>query len=91
MFVEQVVWNSPQDLEGNTHLFLSLGYTLAEIEAILRNPRNEVQRLEGQDASDLMGITYGVSSSGERIGVIWVFECGNPVQIAPVGVVPWRE
>jgi hypothetical protein len=63
------------------------GYSCSEIEAILLNRRNRAELINDEDTIGPCGVTYGVTSTGERIGVIWEAECGNPLHIRPVKVI----
>ena len=87
MFVDQILWDQENDLNGNYAKITSSGYTLDDVEDILLNPRNVSSYLYG---SSLSGITSGITSSGKLISVIWEIECGNPLHIYPVMVYPYR-
>jgi hypothetical protein len=63
------------------------GHASSEIEAILLNRRNRAELIDDEDIDGPCGVTYGVTSSGEKIGVIWESYCGNPLHIRPVKVI----
>jgi hypothetical protein len=63
------------------------GYPCSEIEVIVRNRQNLVGLILDESVSGPCGVTYGVTSSGEQIGVIWEAECGNPLHVRPVKVI----
>lgn len=49
--------------------------------------RNRAELIDDEDVSGPCGVTYGMTSSGEKIGVIWEAECGNPLHRRPVKVI----
>jgi hypothetical protein len=80
MLPHLLVWD-----QENYSEITSAGYTMADVEDILLNPRNDSHYDEG---SSLSGITYGTTSSGKSIGVTWAIECGNPLHVYAVGIIP---
>ncbi len=63
------------------------GYASSVIEAILLNRGNPATLIDDEEIHGPCGVTYGQTPSGERIGVIWEAECGNPLHIRPVKVI----
>jgi hypothetical protein len=84
MFVHQIVWDRPEDPDGNYRDITSSGYTVEDVEEILMDHRNEASYEPG---TSLRGVTRGTTSTGKSLAVIWAVECGNPLHIYPVRVI----
>jgi uncharacterized DUF497 family protein len=62
-----VAWDMEDDLQGNVRHVAEHGITMEEVEEVLVNENNPVgeSRLSGRP------ITFGETSTGKRIAVVW--------------------
>ncbi len=79
MQVTLVVWD-----HANESAMLALGFSIQEIEDVLRNHANDTRLADEMDGSVPMCVTVGVAGTGRRIAVKCAFVCGNPVQVYPI-------
>jgi hypothetical protein len=79
MQVALLVWDDANEAE-----MLALGFSVQEIEDVMRNHANDTQLSDEMDGSLPLCVTVGVARTGRRIAVKCVFVCGNPVQVYPI-------
>ena len=75
-----VYWDAEDDPEGNYQHILEHGLTKEEVEEVVQNRNNE------QVPSDSTGrpATFGWTTTGRHIIVIWEHVCDDPLSIYPV-------
>ena len=75
-----IAWDMEDDLNGNVQHAAAHGITMEEAEEVLLNENNPV----GESRSSGRPITFGETSTGKRIAVIWEQALDNPLVIRPV-------
>lgn len=75
-----IAWDMDDDPDGNVHHVAQHGITVEEVEEVLLNEDNPV----GESRSSGRPITFGETSTGKRIAVIWEQALDNPLVIRPV-------
>jgi hypothetical protein len=75
-----VAWDMEDDPKGNVQHIAANGITMEEVEEVLLNENNPV----GESRSTGRPITFGETSTGKRIAVIWEQALDNPLVIRPV-------
>ncbi len=75
-----VAWDMGDDPQGNVRHIADHGLTMEEVEEVLLNEKNPV----GESRSSGRPITFGETSTGKRIAVIWEQALDNPLVIRPV-------
>jgi hypothetical protein len=75
-----VIWDLEDELEGNLQHILEHDITQAEVDEVLQNPRNET----GVSKSSGRQVTFGWTSTGRHIAVIWELVEDNPRSVYPV-------
>jgi hypothetical protein len=76
----QVIWDSDDDPEGNVAHIAEHGLTPSEVEDVLLNEDNDtiVSRTSGNP------ITFGYTSTGRHIAVVWEEANDDPRMIYPI-------
>ena len=74
----QLIWDEPDDEEGNVWAILGNGVSLEEVEDIFRD-RNSVTLPTRGGGEDLT--TIGLASTGRYIAVRWQMWIGEPRKI----------
>ena len=77
----QIIWDEDDDPDGNVaHILDGHDMTLDEVEEILRSPfaTTAASRSSGRP------ITYGTTSAGKSIAVVWEELCDDPRLIRPI-------
>jgi hypothetical protein len=67
MFDVTVLWDLPDDPDGNIRHIEENGLTVEEVEDVLLNPDND----EALSRSSGRPITFGWTSTGRHVAVIW--------------------
>src|SRR5437763_5479158 len=75
-----VAWDMEDDPNGNVQHITQNGVTMEEVEEVLLNERNPV----GESRSSGRPITFGDTTTGKRIAVIWEQSLADPLVIRPV-------
>jgi uncharacterized DUF497 family protein len=75
-----IAWDMEDDPQGNVRHVAEHGITMEEVEAVLLNEKNPV----GESRSSGRPITFGETSTGKRIAVVWEQASDNPLIIRPV-------
>ena len=75
-----VAWDTENDPKGNVQHIAEHGITMDEVEEVLLNEDNPV----GESRTSGRPITFGDTSTGKRIAVIWEQTLDNPLVIRPV-------
>jgi hypothetical protein len=75
-----VVWDFDDDPDGNVQHVGEHGITPEEVEEILLNPGNSA----GFSRSSGRPITFGYTSGGRYLAVVWEEVCDDPRMIYPV-------
>jgi hypothetical protein len=68
------------DPQGNVQHIAAHGITMEEVEEVLLNEDNP----GGESRTSGRPITFGETSTGKKIGVIWEQALDNPLVIRPV-------
>ena len=75
-----VAWDMEDDPQGNVRHVAEHGITMEEVEEDLLNENNPV----GESRSSGRPITFGETSTGKRIAVVWEQASDNPLVIRPM-------
>lgn len=70
-------WDEPDEPEGNVSHLARHGITPPEVERVVRDPRNSVER----SRSSTYPITFGRTRGGKFIAVVWSAVGTNPVRV----------
>jgi hypothetical protein len=75
-----IIWDLPDDPEGNVQHIASHDITIAEVEDVLldRESEDTLSRSSGRP------ITFGYTSSGRYLAVVWEHVDDNPLTIYPI-------
>ncbi len=74
-----VLWDLDDDPEGNIQHIAEHDLTKEEVEEVLRDPLNRT----GRSRRSGRPITFGWTSSGRHIAVVWEMVLDNPRTIYP--------
>jgi hypothetical protein len=75
-----IAWDLEDDLKGNVQHIAANGITMEEVEEVVLNEKNPV----GESRSSGRPITFGETSTGKKIAVVWEEALDNPLIIRPV-------
>lgn len=75
-----IAWDMEDDPKGNVQHIAANGITMDEVEEVLLNEDNPV----GESRSSGRPMTFGETSTGKRITVVWEQALDNPLVIRPV-------
>lgn len=75
-----VAWDAGDDEKGNVQHIAANGITVNEVEEVLLNEDNAV----GESRSSGRPLTFGETSTGRRIVVVWEQALDNPLVIRPI-------
>ncbi len=75
-----VIWDAVDDPEGNYRHVLEHGVTAEEVEEVLGDPKNPT----AVSASTGRPITFGWTSTGRHIAVLWEVVLEDPIAVYPV-------
>ena len=76
----QVIWNLDGELDGNVAHIAEHDITKEEVEQVVLDPSSRTQRSRKSG----LPITFGWTSTGRYIAVIWEEVCDDPRIINPV-------
>lgn len=80
MFEPIVIWDLEDDPDGNTAHIAEHGITQDEVEDVLGDPTNDTVLSE----SSSLPLTFGWTSTGRHIGVVWEPVGDDPRTVRPV-------
>lgn len=80
MLDAEVNWDLEDDPDGNVQHIAEHGVTVEEVEEILSDPDNSTE----VSASSARSITFGETSAGRYLAVVWETALDNPLTIYPV-------
>ncbi|HET6574137.1 MAG TPA: hypothetical protein VFG68_11075 [Fimbriiglobus sp.] len=81
MYEPIVIWDLEDDPDGNyVHIVVEHGITQDEVEEVVGNPRNPTVASDSSDRP----LTFGWTSTGRHLGVVWERVLDDPFTIKPV-------
>jgi uncharacterized DUF497 family protein len=81
MFEPIVIWDLEDDPEGNyIHIVIEHEVSIEEVEEVLQNPRNSTDRSHSSGRT----ITFGWTSTGRHILVVYEHVADDPKMVRPV-------
>ena len=75
-----IAWDMEDDPKGNVQHIAANGITMEEVEEVLLDENNPV----GESRSSGRPMTFGETSTGKKIAVVWEQALDNPLIIRPV-------
>ena len=75
-----VIWDLPDDPDGNVAHIAEHGITQDQVEEVLGDPANPTT----ESRSSGRPLTFGWTSAGEYIGVVWEHVLDEPWTVKPV-------
>ncbi len=75
-----IVWDLPDDPDGNVQHILDHGFTMDEVDEVLLNPNSTIT----ESRSSGRPITFGYTSTGRYIAVVWEHITDDPFTMRPV-------
>jgi uncharacterized DUF497 family protein len=76
----QVIWDLPDDPDGNVEHIAEHGLTQEEVEDVLFDARSETTTSKSSGEK----ITFGETSAGRYIAVVWEHVDDNPLTLRPI-------
>lgn len=76
----QIIWDLEDDEEGNVQHIAEHGITVEEVEEVLLD-RNSIRAVS---ASSGLPLTFGYTTTGRHLAVIWEEVTADPPAIRPV-------
>jgi hypothetical protein len=75
-----IIWDLPEDPDGNVQHIAAHHITVDEVEEVLldRDSEDTISRSSGRP------ITFGYTSSGRYLAVVWEHVDDNPLTIYPI-------
>jgi hypothetical protein len=75
-----IIWDLPEDPDGNVQHIAAHDITIDEVEEVLldRDSEDTISRSSGQP------ITFGYTSGGRYLAVVWEHADNNPLTIYPI-------
>ena len=83
-----ICWEPEDFVDGNTARILAQGYSVEDVEDVLLDLSNETVPFHDDEIGTLLAITRGMTRTGKTLRVLWAYECGNPLMISPIRVLP---
>lgn len=80
MLDAEVLWDLPDDPDGNVQHVAEHGVTIEEVEEVLSDPDNSTEVSASSDRS----ITFGETAAGRYLAVVWETALDDPLTIYPV-------
>jgi uncharacterized DUF497 family protein len=80
VFIDAIIWDLADDPEGNVAHIAENGLTIEDVEEVLLNSANPVDR----SRSSGRPMTFGYLSDGRRIAVVWELVDKLPLTVRPV-------
>ena len=80
MYIARIIWDMDDDPEGNVRHIAENDLTPEEVDSVLTNPKNptEESRSSGEP------ITFGWTSTGRHIAVVWEHVHDDPLTVRPI-------
>ena len=75
-----IAWDMEDDPNGNAQHIAEHGISRDEVEEVLLNENNPV----GESRSSGRPVTFGQTSTGRRIAVVWELALEDPLAIRPI-------
>ena len=75
-----IIWDLNNEPDGNVQHIAEHGVTFEEVEQVLRDPRSRVGRSRKSGRPQ----TFGWTTTGKFITVVWEEVCGDPRMIYPI-------
>lgn len=75
-----IIWNVESDPDGNVHHIAEHGVTMEEVEEVLCEPSN----LTVPSRSTGYPMTFGWTTSGKHLAVVWEHVADDPTTIYPI-------
>lgn len=75
-----IAWDMEDDPMGNVQHIATNGITMEEVEEVVLNENNPV----GESRSSGRPMTFGETSTGKQIAVVWEQALNDPLIIRPV-------
>jgi hypothetical protein len=67
VFIDAIIWDLPDDPDGNVAHIAENGLSIDDVEEVLLNPTNPVDRSRTSGRP----MTFGYLSDGRHIAVVW--------------------
>lgn len=83
----QIIWDLADDPEGNYQHILEHDVSPEEVEEVLSNPSNPT----ATSRSSGCPITFGWTSTGKYLAVVWELVEDDPPVVYPITAYPARE
>jgi hypothetical protein len=80
MFGAHVIWDLPDDPEGNVGHIAEHGISPGEVEEVLLDPDSDTTF----SRSSGMPITFGFTADGRYIAVVWEHVMDDPLTMRPI-------
>jgi Domain of unknown function (DUF4258) len=78
--VVSIIWDLDDDPQGNVQHILEHGLAKDEVEDVLRNPQNSTT----ESKSSGNPVTFGWTSTGRYIVVVWEHITDDPLTVYPI-------
>jgi hypothetical protein len=80
MYGAHVIWDLEDDPDGNVVHIADNGLTREEVEAVLLNPDGDIRTSRSSGEK----ITFGYTSTGRYIAVVWQHVLDDPLTMRPI-------
>jgi uncharacterized DUF497 family protein len=80
MLDAEIVWDLEDDPDGNVRHIAEHGVSIEEVEEVVSDPDNSTEVSRNSDRS----ITFGETSSGRYLAVVWETAQDEPLAIYPI-------
>jgi hypothetical protein len=76
----QIIWDLEDDTDGNVQHIAEHDVSIEEVEDVLLDPRSQ----QGISESSGLPITFGYTSAGRYLAVVWELALEDPPAVRPV-------
>ena len=80
MTIQGIIWDLPDDPDGNVAHIEEHGLTIDEVEEVLLDPQNPIDGSRSSNRS----MTFGFTSAGQYIAVVWEIVDDTPLTVRPI-------
>jgi uncharacterized DUF497 family protein len=80
MLDAHIIWDLPEDPDGNVEHIAQHGISPEEVEEVLFDPDSSEARSRSSGAQ----ITFGMTSSGRYLAVVWEHVDDDPLTLRPI-------
>lgn len=80
MLEAHVIWDLPEEPDGNVQHIAEHGLTIEDVESVLFDTTSVTTTSRSSGAM----ITFGYTSSGEYVAVVWQHVDDNPLTLRPI-------